>query len=185
MLFTPQGENARPPFHGIYFSVWQKQAGGSWKVAIDMGVDTPQAVAPIDTKFTVAMPVNRNGKAPRKEIGDDYRMLDRSLSNDIAKTSPLRAYTSHLDSEYRLHRKGMMPVTTATGLASAVKQTKFEFIDGKISSSNDLAFTYGKYTIVDDAQTEAGYYVHVWRRDAEKKWKLVVDVQNPLPQEKK
>ena len=77
----------------------------------------------------------------------------------------------------------MMPVTES-GTFSTLKSsaTKYEIIDGKIASSGDLAYTYGKYSI-DFGQnvTETGYYVNVWRRDADSKWKLVVDVQNPLP----
>jgi ketosteroid isomerase-like protein len=186
VLFTPQGPDAKPPWHGIYFSVWQKQADATWKVAVDMGVDTPQAVAPIDTEFTAAIPVKRTGKNPTKDTSSDgYRQLDWNLSGRIATESPLKGYASHLDTEFRLHRKGIMPVTTRAGLASAIKQTKFEFIDGKIASSNDLAFTYGKYTTVNEPEAETGYYVHVWRRDAAGKWKLVIDVQNPLPKENK
>ena len=47
VIFIDTGENPRPPRHGIDFSVWQKRADGTWKVVVDMGVDTPQAIAPI------------------------------------------------------------------------------------------------------------------------------------------
>lgn len=187
LIFTDLSPNPKPPWHGIYFSVWQKQADGTWKVAIDMGVDTPEAVAPIDTKFTAAGPLERNGESAVKGTkADDYRGLDWAFFGSIAKTSPAKAYNSRLDSQFRVHRKGMMPITDRKDLGRVLTQTKFEFIDGKIASSNDLAFTYGKYTTINDPKgTEIGYYVHVWRRDASGKWRLAVDVQNPLPKENK
>jgi len=186
LLYTEITEKPRPSWHGTYFSVWQKQADGTWKVAIDMGVDTPAAVAPLDTKFTAATLVKRTGKNPMKgTASDDYRQLDWNLWGLIAKGSPIKGYSSYLDTEFRVHRKGMMPLTTQAGLASVVKQTKFEFIDGKIASSNDLAFTYGKYSTVNEPDAETGYYVHVWRRDANDQWRLVTDVQNPLPKSEK
>jgi ketosteroid isomerase-like protein len=181
VLYTDVTENPRPPRHGMYFSVWQKQSDGSWKVVIDLGVDTPEAVAPIDTKFEAADPVQRSGKTVRGT--DDYRKLDWDFWDTIAKTNPVSAYRTRLDKQFRIHRKGVMPVVDVRNVAPPlISQTKFDFIGGKIASSNDLAFTYGRYTTVDEPTgPESGYYVHVWRRDGSGKWKLVVDVQNPLP----
>ena len=177
VLFTPLGADAKPPWHGIYFSVWQKQADGSWKVAIDMGVDTPQAVAPIDTPFQAAQVA---GDGTNSKV-QDFRELDKVFLDSITKDGARQAYISRLDDQFRIHRKGIMPITEKAALKDLNSwPTQVEFIDGKIASSKDLAFTYGKYTAVD----ETGYYVHVWRVDRSGKWRLVVDVQNPLPKAK-
>src|SRR4030095_5145674 len=183
VLYTDLTDSSKPPWHAMYFSVWRKQADGTWKVVIDMGIDTPQAVAPIDTKFTAANPVGQRRPNPMQGTpGDDYRALDSAFWGSIAKTSPAKAYGSYLDTQFRVHRKGKMPIIDFPGLAQVITLTKFEFIDGKIASSGDLAFTYGKYSTVNDPNSiETGYYTHVWRRDAKSKWRLVVDVQNPLP----
>jgi ketosteroid isomerase-like protein len=180
VLFTPQGPDAKPPWHGIYFSVWQKQPDGTWKVAIDMGVDTPQAVAAIDTKFMAANARRRSVKSTSADKSDSYRSMDAYFAS-LMKANVAKAYQALLDPQFRIHRKGMMPITERADLVKLVNSaTDFEFIDGKVASSDDLAFTYGKYTTSD----ETGYYVHVWRRDATGKWRLVVDVQNPLPKSK-
>lgn len=184
LLFTDLSENPKPPSHGMYFSVWQKQSDDTWKVVVDMGIDTPNAVAAIDTKFTAATQVGSRRHNPMKGTpNDDYKKLDWNLWGSIAKTSTVAAYGSKLDKQFRVHRKGKMPATDWTGLATLLDSaTRFEIIDGKVASSGDLAFTYGKYTSdFGQMKTETGYYVHVWRRDAESKWKLVADVQNPLP----
>jgi ketosteroid isomerase-like protein len=182
VLYTDLVDTSKPPRHAIYFSVWQKQADGTWKVVVDLGVDTPNAVAPIDTKFTAANPVGPRKPNPMKGTpDDDYKKLDWNLWGSIAKTSPGDGYGSHLDKQFRVHRKGNMPITDLSGLGPVITQTRFEFTDGKIASSGDLAYTYGKYSTVNESNAETGYYVHVWRRDADSKWKLVVDVQNPLP----
>ena len=184
VLYTDVTENRRPPRHGMYFSVWQKQTDGTWKVVVDMGIDTPNAVAPIETKFTAATTVGTKRPNPMKGTpDDDYRRLDWNLWGSIAKKNPAAGYSSYLDRQFRFHRKGMMPITDASGLAPLMNAaTKFEIIDGKIATSGDLAFTYGKYTASEgQTKTETGYYVHVWRRDLESKWRLVADVQNPLP----
>ena len=179
VLYTPQGPDAKPPFHGMYFSVWQKQADGSWRVVIDMGVGTPNAVASIDTKFVAANNVSRKASSGKFDPVD-YRLLDQKFWSSIARTSPTKAYNSRLDDEFRIHREGFLPITDRTGIVAIARQTKFEFIDGKIASSNDLAFTYGKYETVNHVPEETGYYVHVWRRNGAGEWKLLADVQNPL-----
>jgi len=182
VLYTDLTDSSKPPRHGMYFSVWQKQSDGTWKVAIDMGVDAPNAVAPIDTKFTPVNPIGQRRPTPLKGTAlDDYRMLDRNLASVVARTSPKAGYKEYLDKQFRIHRDGAMPATDAASLTGMLHQARFEIIDGKIASSGDLAFTYGKYSTVNMPNAEAGYYVHVWRRDADSKWKLVVDVQNPLP----
>lgn len=180
VLYTPQGPEAKPPFHGIYFSMWQKQTDGSWRVAIDMGVNTPEAVAGLDTKFASAAHVTRSADSRRSDA-EDYRHLDRNFGSSIARTSPIKAYNSRLDKEFRIHRAGLMPITDRKDLSSVIRQTRFEFIDGKIASSNDLAFTYGKYATVNEPKEQTGYYVHVWRRNGSGEWKLVADIQNAIP----
>ena len=121
--------------------------------------------------------------AKEEERSHSIVQLDWDLWGAIAKTNATKAYRSILDKQFRVHRKGMMPIVDRKALvAPAIQQTKFDFIDGKVATSNDLAFTYGRYTTVNEpAGPESGYYVHVWRRDANGKWKLVIDVQNPLP----
>lgn len=190
VLYTDTGENPRPPRHAMYFSVWQKQPDGEWKVVVDLGVETPQAVAPVDTSFKAATAIRRDtAKLKLPLFGEqDLGQLDVQLSNKIAEKGMAIAYANTLDrSEFRLHRKGKMPVTNEKDLVRFLMSgDKFEYIGGKVSSSNDLAFTYGKYLAgTSGTETETGYYVHVWRRDVKGAWKLVVDVQNPLPKAEK
>lgn len=188
VLYTDIVDSSKPPRHGLYFSVWQKQADGTWKVAVDMGVDTPNAVAPIDTKFTAANPVGPRKLNPmRGTPGDSFRERDTSIFSSLARTRRTHGGLEYLDSQFRIHRKGMMPIVGRAGLASLpLSLTRYEPIDGKVAKSDDLAFTYGKYTATFDQQkTETGYYVHVWRRDPNSKWRLVAEVQNPLPKSDK
>ncbi len=53
-LLTDNSAEKRPARHGMYFSIWQKQTDGNWKVVLDIGVETPEAVAPLDAPFVAA-----------------------------------------------------------------------------------------------------------------------------------
>jgi tetratricopeptide (TPR) repeat protein len=41
----------KPTRHGMFFSVWKKQTDGGWRVALDLGADTPAAVAPLNAPY--------------------------------------------------------------------------------------------------------------------------------------
>jgi len=187
VLFTDLGPNSKPPRHGIYFSVWQKQADGTWKVAIDMGVDTPEAVAPIDTGFTAANVFQIGQKGKLSELSEQkLRTLDESLTRYISEHGMAKAYANLFERrQFRIHRKSRMPMTNEDRImAVMISADSFEFLGGKISKSNDFAFTYGKYfSATGGSEAETGYYVHVWRRDESGVFKMVVDVQNPLPKQ--
>jgi hypothetical protein len=106
-----------------------------------MGVDTPKAVAPIDTRFEAATPV-----VIRSDLDPgEFRVLDKLFFDSIVKDGTRQAYLSRLGDQFRIHRKGMMPITDRVALSELKAwPTGFEFIDGKIARSKDLAFTYGK-----------------------------------------
>lgn len=175
----------RPPRHGMYFSVWQKQTDGSWKVAIDMGVDTPQAIAPIETNFRVAKnPDGINKSEVKKSDNGNFSSLDADFSTEIAKKGLANAYNSRISEEFRIHRTGVMPIVTKAELKNylAGKNGKLSFkqMGGKVSTSKDFAFTYGSFHL-DGNDEPTGYYIHTWRRNKAGDWKLVIDVDNGLP----
>lgn len=178
-------DGKRPPRHGMYFSVWQKQTDGSWKVAIDMGINTPQAIAPIDTTFTSAK--NPNGidksKAQKSDNGN-FDSVDADFSAEISKSGLVNGYNSRLSEEFRVHRQGFMPIVTKVGLKKYLDGTNsklsFKQMGGKVSNLKDFAFTYGSFHL-DGNDAPNGYYIHVWRRNKSGNWKLVIDVDNDLP----
>ena len=55
----------------------------------------------------------------------------------------------------------------------------WEPLNGEISSSGDLGFTYGTYTLKAGDKQSRGTYVSVWKRDVVGRWKWVLDTGNP------
>lgn len=185
VLYTDVSENPKPPWHGTYFSVWQKQADGSWKVVVDMEVSVPQAVAPIDTAFNSARKLDAVSKNDGSKTAlVEYSEADAALSRAIEMNGLIKAYEAMLDPEFRVHRNGVLPVTTVEALrqyfAKNTATPSFKTRGGKVAASNDLAFTYGSYSL-SRASEIAGYYVHVWRKDNASHWRLVADIVNDLP----
>ena len=184
VLYTDISDAAKPPRHGTYFSVWQKRADATWKVVVDMGSSVPHAIAPTDVIFT---PARRPNAVRARTNSTDYTTLDAALSGEIEKHGMADAYLSVLNDEFRLHRSGTMPIVAKDELTQYFsangQKVVYEFIGGKIARSNDMAFTYGSVTNIGAklAADVAGYYVHVWRRDASGTWKLAADILSELP----
>jgi ketosteroid isomerase-like protein len=181
-------DGGKPRF-STYMSVWKRQKDGSFKVVMDVGVNTPSAV-PFPPGFTRASNRNRftgdydDSTAP---LGTADEVLNSAL-----KSSQLRAYRPHLAEGVRFHRQNQLPIV---GQQAATKwltsQRPVSSADAKFSEvarSGDLGYTWGTYTIAPRTVTtrgrgatatvnvEAGFYVRVWVRERSGQWKVALDV---------
>ena len=181
-----EGRNGAPDRHGMFFSIWKRQADGTFKVVLDVGSDTPSAVVPMNE------PVHSShrAKADPPEYVDiagataNLIAVERAFLAIAASESLGRAYGSRLDEEARVHRPGAMPVVGRVALnewanAQGAKY-RGEPLAADVSKSGDLGYAYGNYEKLGEAP-EAGYYARVWRRDDRGDWRIVMDTVSPLP----
>src|SRR5262245_11431746 len=180
-----EGRNGAPPRHGMFFSVWKRQADGSFKVVLDVGGDTPVAVVPMNepahSSWRAAPPPAStvDGAAAREQL----LAVERAFLATAASESLGRAYGSRLSDEARVHRPDAMPVVGAALRDWADTQTvksRGEPLFADVSASGDLGYAWGRYERAGDAP-EAGYYARVWKRDARGDWRIVMDTVSPVP----
>jgi ketosteroid isomerase-like protein len=180
-------DGGRPRFSN-YASVWKRQKDGSFKVVMDVGVNTPSAV-PFPPGFTRAPHKNRftgdyDESTPPLGTADE-------LLNSALKTSQLRAYRPRLAEGVRFHRQNQMPIV---GIPAATKwlasQRAVSSADSRFSEvarSGDLGYTWGTFTIAPRRVTaggrgqqtvniQAGFYMRVWVRERDGQWKVALDV---------
>jgi ketosteroid isomerase-like protein len=180
-------DGGKPRFSN-YASVWKRQKDGSFKVVMDVGVNTPSAV-PFPAGFTRAPHQNRftgdyDESTPPLGTADE-------LLNSALKTSQLRAYRPRLAEGVRFHRQNQMPIV---GIPAATKwlasQRAVSSADSRFSEvarSGDLGYTWGTFTIAPRRVTaggrgqqtvniQAGFYVRVWVRERNGQWKVALDV---------
>ncbi|HEX9003455.1 MAG TPA: hypothetical protein VGB07_26340 [Blastocatellia bacterium] len=179
----------RPSRHGMYSSVWKKQADGVWKVVLDMGIQLNAAVAPLDAPFQAAPQwkvIGRNnvsGSQTATLLRADLEFF-RSAKGGAAS----QAWQKYLSDDARIHRNFMMPVIGKSDLQMwSAKQTMAisgDPIKADVAQSGDWGYTYGKYELKAE-KVEKGYYARVWKRDANGDWRIVFDVTGPLPEENK
>ena len=171
--------------YGHFISVWRKQADGAWRVAVDIGGqhDKPErGVGSGDLTLHPAAARHSKGKSP------DLAELDRRLSETMTAKGAAAGFAVLAAPDVRLNREGSMP---SLGLASAraaldtvARAPRFSTQGSGLSTSLDLGYTYGVALWLrrgdSAAPADSGVYLHVWRRGADKRWRLALAVENPL-----
>ena len=173
----------RPDRHQIYASVWKRQRNGAFKVILDVGVPTPQAVpfaagvqrAPFANRFSG----DYDDRTPPLSAAD-------GVLNSALRDSQSRGYRGRLASNARLHRPGVMPqVGESRILAHLAMQPRYTLSDSRYAESarsGDLGYTWGTYQLARrgaGAKVEEGFYARVWTRQRNGQWQVALDVLQP------
>jgi ketosteroid isomerase-like protein len=150
-----------PPREGAFFSVWQRQGDGTWKVWLDMGAGN---TGPFDASQWRSAPRARTGPQDlATATATTIAELDRSLSG-VSET----AFVQRLAHDARRYRDGE-PI--AVGSAWEASRASYEPSEARVSASGDLAASYGRITGTRrDGSASRGQYVHVWVRDGGAWW---------------
>jgi ketosteroid isomerase-like protein len=192
---TDQGPEHGPTRHGYYFSIWKKQADGSWKVAVDLGIQTPAPAQTSPPAFHPAPPSQFKAKSAHVNPDDERTALigtEREFLKAAEASGVMKAFLDFMSEDARLHRNGIFPLagkdSIRTYFSGKAIRLAWEPIKADVSQSDDLGYTYGSYEQKEEgaaAVAEKGYYVRVWKRNKEGKWKLVLDTTSPLPPDEK
>jgi len=180
------GRNGQPDRHGMFFSVWKRQADGSFRVVLDIGTDTPDAVVPLDEPPHSSWRPGLGEAAGVEVAGAQAQLLavERAFLATAAAEGLGRAYSVHLADDARLHRPGVMPVVGRAALdewstAQAAKLTG-EALFADVARSGELGYSWGGYERPGNTP-EAGYFARVWKKDAGGTWRIVMDTVSPVP----
>ncbi|MGD8495111.1 MAG: nuclear transport factor 2 family protein [Gemmatimonadales bacterium] len=77
-------------------------------------------------------------------------------------------------------RRRMLPA-----FADSTFSLTWDPVYAEVSASGELGYTVGRYTTSvgagDEASTEQGTYLTVWRRQDDGSWKVQADIGNPAP----
>jgi len=167
--------------HGWYFTVWRRQADGSWRWLLDHGPPTREA-APYgrDAGVTALAAGRRSGKGKAfAAVEAAEAELAAALAADARAALP-----RFLAADGRLMRAGPQPAVGAAAwpalLAAGPDRIEAARLGGAASAAGDLAYTYGTARWQKQGRWTGGHYVRIWQRRAEG-WKLVVDTMIASP----
>ena len=175
---------------GWFFSVWEWRGGGGWKVVADFGVDVQHDGALRATPFSRAQV---RGEAPKdpgtaKTLADELTAADVAFARQVTAAGWSEAVRRTATEDVRVLRDGQAPTVGRDAVARlfppAAHPLTVEAAFARASSAGDLGYSYGAYTATPGQRPVRGYYLHVWKRRADR-WKLAVDVANEEPPAKR
>ena len=188
---------ANPDAWGNFLTVWKRQADGSFKFEIDLGISGPkpeQAAAPWQPTSNEMNAGGGTGPASSKETGEALMAREREFSAASAKRGAQKAFAEVAASGVRLYRNGAEPIVgkaKAVAALSGVSKWTWEPAFADVSQSGDLGYSYGTYELTKtvpsptaEDNVQRGNYYRIWKREAGH-WKVVTDLLDPVAPPKK
>jgi ketosteroid isomerase-like protein len=183
--FRAQGADDPRVGRGHYVTVWKKQADGSYKAMIDIGVPTPGGSAGAAPKIPPAEPAKvEPGRLPKVDPERARASLleaDRAFARASREKGTAPAYLDVLAADAQIFRVGVEPAAAVEAVRAAPAGTRltWEPAGGEVALSGDFGYTYG--SAGPDGAEPSERYMRIWRRAPEGPWKLILDIFNPVP----
>lgn len=194
--FKADIKDPKPSAFGHFATIWKKQPDGAFKFAIDLGISHPNSATPAvpwqPEEVRNATRTNNVAEVNVMATREGLINRDREFSKASATQGALKAFQSYAAENVRLFRNGHFPFVGKPAIAEALASNKgvltWQPTATDVSRSGDLGYTYGLYEIRtdDSAHTLAakGNYMRFWKKQGGV-WRVVLDVDDPLPLEKK
>ena len=180
-------KDAQPTAFGNFMTVWKKQADGSWKFALDLGVSNPEPKDPVTIwqPGQGRMDQEISAKVDQQLARSGLLDAERKFSQVSAELGARESFLLYAAKDVRLFRNDHFPfvgkMAAADALAPVTAEWTWTSLFAGVSISGDLGYTYGIYELREKAGivSERGNYARVWKKVLGD-WKLVIDVADPL-----
>lgn len=191
--FRRDGADEKPIAYGNFVSVWKKQADGRWRVALDIGTgNEAPASAPPDKAEGGQQAATGKPRLKAENVDERSALMDvdREFAKASASQGAAKAFSSYAADDLRLHREGQFPLkgkeAALAVLSAKPERLSWQPLRADVARSGDLGYTYGTYELggtgaADAPPQESGNYLRIWKQEAGGKWKVVLDLLNPIP----
>jgi len=165
---------------GDYVSIWRADGDNKLRLLIDLGIQHPESEEQALTDFK--NPDSTKIVAPSKDPFSGKRIIlaTDNLFNHSLTISTLATYKEFLSPEGRYYFPGFEPITGQDKIMQFIANEGInitaETTNAGRSTSNDLAYTYGKARIKKGDVVSNYNYVRIWEIDASHKWNILLEV---------
>lgn len=192
--FREKSAADKPVAHGQFMTVWRKEPDGTWKWILDIGTSNPPpATTPPSLEFPADFRKNTDKDKLNvnvAEVREKLLKLEREFSAASSKGTHA-AFLAYAADDIRLIRQGSLPAlgkeAMRRSLDAAPGTLLWQPAQAGASRSGELGYAYGTYEFRRGAQggkpaaVERGNYVRVWKKKADGRWKVVLDLLEPFP----
>lgn len=166
-----------------YFTVWRKQADGSWKWIYDGGPGLRELMPGGASVTPAYLPASTARSGSAEKALAEVRPLETRLAL-ASQADARRAPAAFLAPEALVASSGHAGAAgeqyQALALAARPASLRLRPLKAEASSAGDMAFTYGDARWTRDGEPRWGHYVRIWQKRAEG-WRLVVDMLLAAP----
>lgn len=162
---------------GHYFTVWAKQADGSWRWIYDGGPPNEAASPFGPTTAPQHLPIATASSGSADKAWSEVAKHESELAG-TAQTNAKAAYLAWLAPDARIMGSPAQPAVGAeqhvAELDRRAATIAFSPLGGRASKAGDLVFTYGDTKWTRDGQARRGHYVRIWQKRTQG-WRMVFD----------
>ena len=184
MGFTtgPAARDQEP--YGHYFTIWRRQADGSWKWVYDGGTNASPVGQPGADSEPRLLPVATIGSASPEAAFAEVRAAEAALAA-AARDDQKAAHLAALADDGRLYVSSLPPADGRDAFAEALDgwPARFDFGDaegGGASDAGDMVWTWGPAGWMRDGVSRRGHYMRLWQKRPEG-WRIVMAQLLPAP----
>jgi hypothetical protein len=181
------GSNDTDKVFGDYVSIWHADADNKLKLLIDVGIQHPEPETEEQIDFKNPQPIV-NGYQSKDPFGGKKIILgtDNSFNHSLSM-STMASYKEFLSPDGRFYFPGFEPVTGSFNIMKFIDNEGItitaETLGVGRSSSNDLAYSYGKARIKKGEIVSNYNYVRIWQLDSAHKWDILLEVFSAIENE--
>jgi ketosteroid isomerase-like protein len=144
-----------------------------------------QCILPaLSLSFLMLPSCKQKSNLPKKKSTEEIIKTDEAFSDLSKKEGMKRAFIEYIDNEGILLRAGHPPIVGANAIdfLSQVNDSSYTLSwspsGAGIAASEDIAYSFGIYTLGLKDTVLRGTYVSVWKKQQDGKWKFVLDSGN-------
>lgn len=181
------GKDDTDKVFGDYVSIWRVDADNNFKLLIDLGIQHPEAEQ--ESITDLQEPDSSKVIAPSKDPfnGKSVILATDKIFNHELTVSSLASYKEFLSPEGRYYFPGFEPVIGRDKIMQFVDNEAIsinaETINAGRSTSNDLAYSYGRARIKKGDVESSFNYVRIWEQDKDHKWDILLEVFSAVENE--
>jgi hypothetical protein len=180
------GKSEDDKVYGDYVSIWRTDVEGKMKLLIDLGIQHPESETQELTDFKE--PDTAKHTTPSKDPFNGRSVIigTDKVFNHALTLSALATYKEFLSPEARFYFPGFEPITGQDKVMKFLDNEAInitaETINVGRSTSNDLAYSYGRARIKKGEIVSNYNYVRIWEIDKDHKWNVVLEIFSAVEQ---